>query len=70
MLRPHGVRGVLRLRAKADLGRVEALWLDDTRFTVRHASRDKEDWLVTVEGLADRDAADALRGRTVRVRRE
>ena len=41
------------------------LWLDDTRYDVRHASRDKDEWLVTLEGVADRDAADALRGRTV-----
>ena len=53
----------------ADFRRVEALWLDDTRYAVRHASRDKEEWLVTLEGVGDRDAADALRGRTVRLQR-
>ena len=70
MARAHGVRGVVRLRAKADFAHVEALWLDDDRFAVRHASRDKDEWLVTLEGVADRDAADALRGRTVRIPRQ
>lgn len=70
MARAHGVRGVVRVRASADFSAVDALWLDDTRFAVRHASRDKDDWLVTLEGVGDRDAADALRGRTVRIPRD
>ena len=69
MARAHGVRGVVRVRASADFSGVEALWIDDTRYAVRHASRDKEEWLVTLEGVGDRDAADALRGRTVRLQR-
>ena len=69
MLRPHGVRGVVRVRASADLGAADALWLGDERFAVRHASRDKQDWLVTLDGVGDRDAADALRGRVVRLPR-
>ncbi|HEY1585256.1 MAG TPA: ribosome maturation factor RimM [Polyangia bacterium] len=68
--RAHGVRGVVRVRASADFSAVDALWLDDTRFAVRHASRDKDEWLVTLEGVGDRDAADALRGRTVRIPRD
>ncbi|HEY2749339.1 MAG TPA: ribosome maturation factor RimM, partial [Polyangia bacterium] len=67
--RAHGVRGVVRLRVSADLAAVDAVWLDDERFAVRHASRDKDEWLVTLEGVGDRDAADALRGRTVRISR-
>lgn len=70
MLRAHGVRGVVRVRAAADLSSADALWLDDARYAVRHASRDKEDWLVTLEGVAGRDAADALRGKTVRIPRD
>ncbi len=70
MARAHGVRGVVRVRASADFSGVDALWLDDTRFAVRHASRDKDEWLITLEGVGDRDAADALRGRTVRIPRD
>jgi 16S rRNA processing protein RimM len=69
VLRAHGVRGVVRLRAGADLGRLQAVWLGDERFAVRHASRDKEDWLVTLEGVTTREGAEALRGRPVRLPR-
>ena len=62
MLRAHGVRGVVRVRATADLGGLDAVWLDDERFAVRHASRDKDEWLVTLDGVATREAAEALRG--------
>ncbi|MGZ3428781.1 MAG: ribosome maturation factor RimM [Polyangia bacterium] len=67
--RAHGVRGVVRVRASTDLSRLDALFIDDERFTVRHASRDKDDWLVTLDGVGDRDAAEALRGRKVRLPR-
>ena len=70
VLRAHGVRGVVRVRAKADLGAVDALWLDDERFVVRHASRDKDEWLVTLDGVATREASEALRGRKVSLPRD
>jgi 16S rRNA processing protein RimM len=69
VLRAHGVRGVVRVRAAADLGAVEAVWLGGERFAVRHASRDKDEWLLTLDGVAGRDAAEALRGRAVAVAR-
>ena len=69
VLRALGVRGVVRLRVSADLSAVGELWLDDARFAVRHASRDKDEWLVTLDGVVGRDAAEALRGRTVRIAR-
>jgi len=69
VLRAHGVRGVVRVRSAADLGAVDALWLGDERFAVRHASRDKDEWLVTLDGVATREAAEALRGRQVRLPR-
>ena len=69
MLRAHGVRGVVRVRARANLAAADALWLDDERFAVRHASRDKDEWLVTLDGVGTREAAEALRGRAVRLPR-
>jgi 16S rRNA processing protein RimM len=70
VIRAHGVRGVVRVRSASDaLGALPRLWLDDEEYRVVHASRDKEDWLVTLDGVTDRDAAEALRGRTVRVER-
>jgi 16S rRNA processing protein RimM len=70
VLRAHGVRGVVRVRASTDLGAVDAVWLDDERFVVRHASRDKDEWLVTLEGVGTREASEALRGRTVALPRD
>jgi 16S rRNA processing protein RimM len=67
--RAHGVRGVVRVRVSGDLGGVDAVYLGDERFGVRHASRDKEDWLLTLDGVGDRDAAEALKGRPVRLPR-
>lgn len=69
MLRAHGVRGVVRVRAAADLGAVDAVWLDGERVVVRHAARDKDEWLLTLDGVASRDAAEALRGRAVAIAR-
>jgi 16S rRNA processing protein RimM len=70
VLRAHGVRGVVRVRASTDLGAVDAVWLDDERFVVRHASRDKDEWLVTLDGVGTREASEALRGRTVALPRD
>lgn len=69
VLRAHGVRGVVRARAAADLGAVDAVWLDGERFAVRHATRDKDAWLLTLDGVATREAAEALRGRPLAVAR-
>jgi 16S rRNA processing protein RimM len=69
VLRAHGVRGIVRIKTAIDLSVLDALWLGEQRFAVRHASRDKDDWLVTLDGVGDRDAADALRGRTLRLSR-
>jgi 16S rRNA processing protein RimM len=70
VLRAHGIRGALRIRASTDgVAEAETLWLDDVAYRILHASRDKEDWLVTLEGLVDRNAAEAMRGRAVRMER-
>jgi 16S rRNA processing protein RimM len=70
VLRAHGVRGIVRIKTAVDLSALDELWLGEVRFAVRHASRDKADWLVTLEGVVDRDAADALRGKKLRLPRE
>jgi len=70
VLRAHGVRGVVRVRGGAAVGTADAVWLDGERFAVRHASRDKDEWLLTLDGVATREAAEALRGRQVALPRE
>jgi 16S rRNA processing protein RimM len=70
VLRAHGVRGVVRVRGPAELSAVDAVWLDGERFVVRHASRDKDEWLLTLDGVATREAAEALRGRQLALPRD
>jgi 16S rRNA processing protein RimM len=70
VLRAHGVRGVVRVRGAADLAAADAVWLDGERFAVRHASRDKDEWLLTLDGVTTREAAEALRGRQVALPRD
>src|SRR4051794_33082756 len=41
-----------------------------TQHTVVSALREREEWLLKLEGVDDRDAAEALRGRSVEVPRE
>ena len=71
--RPHGVRGEVHVRMHHPgsdvLARVDAVWLGDSRHDVVRARAQKNDWLVTLTGVDDRDAAEALRGRPLSVDR-
>ena len=78
--RAHGVRGrVLIAPFNAEsmgLERATALWLSpkgqpekQRRFEVAHAERANLGYLVTLQGIAGRDAADALRGSEVLIDR-
>ena len=71
IIRAHGVRGGVRVRpydeASEALGAAGRLFIAKkgavpVEIRVEHASRDKESWLLALEGVADRDAAEALRG--------
>jgi len=79
--RPHGVRGELRVRlhnaASTALEEVEEIYLDlpgaatpPRCFAVAAARWVEGGALLELEGVADRDQADALRGAEVCVRRE
>jgi 16S rRNA processing protein RimM len=79
--RAHGLRGELRVElffAESDaLEQVEELWLSEdaassalgVRFVVEGARPVPKAYLVTLEGVAERNAAESLRGRTVWVAR-
>jgi 16S rRNA processing protein RimM len=71
--RAHGLRGRILLQPYNDdsegLERASALWLrpkgsssDPKRFAVDHAERVNLGYLVTLQGIADRNAAEALQG--------
>src|SRR5437899_2116750 len=73
VLRAHGVRGGVRVRmhdpASEALAGVERVRVGGAERVVERASRDKAEWLVKLAGVDDRDAAEALRGLAVEVRR-
>ena len=74
VLRPHGVRGELRLEIHSDtpahLGEVETVYLGEAHRPRRLKSSRLHQGviLITLEGCEDRDRADALRGELVSVK--
>lgn len=71
--RAHGVRGELRVvlhnPASESLARVASLWLGDDAFAVDGARPTEGAWLVRLAAVTDRDRAEALKGRPVKVAR-
>lgn len=68
VVRAHGVRGALRVRASSGaLLEVERVHIGAREFAIQRARRDKEEFLVELEGVSTRDAAEALRGQPVAV---
>ena len=72
--RPHGVRGALRAiahdPASETLLGVRRIFIGAREYDVRAARRVPNAYLLEVAGIADRDAADALRDAPIAVRRE
>jgi 16S rRNA processing protein RimM len=72
--RAHGVRGELRVHlhaaASTTLFDVERVWIGGREMAIAHARPTNAAILLTVEGIEDRDAAEALRGQTVEVERD
>jgi 16S rRNA processing protein RimM len=71
--RPHGVRGELRVNlhdpASSTLYDVRRVFVGDAEATIDSVRPTNGALLVKFVGIDDRDAADALRGREVAVRR-
>jgi 16S rRNA processing protein RimM len=72
--RAHGVRGELRVvlhnPTSEALDAASAVWLGEERFELKHGRAVDGAWLLTLDGLDDRDRAEALKGRTLSVPRE
>jgi 16S rRNA processing protein RimM len=72
--RPHGVRGELRVHLhnpdSTALGDAEEVFIGGRAFAVEQARPVAGAYLLKVAGVADRDAADALRTRPVEVSRD
>lgn len=71
VLRAHGVRGLVRVHAESDsIASLKRLTVGERELRVVRVTPERGDWLVQLEGLTDRDQADALRGQQLRARRE
>ncbi|MGQ0539010.1 MAG: ribosome maturation factor RimM [Gemmatimonadaceae bacterium] len=79
--RPHGIRGELLVRALTDrpealLAAGRSLFTPDEparprqELKVRSARATKDGWLLAVDAVPDRTAADAMRGRDLYMRRD
>lgn len=66
VLRPHGLRGELRVHAFAagapNLQRGSRVYAGDRQLTITASREDRGAWLLTFSGVTDRQAAEALRG--------
>jgi 16S rRNA processing protein RimM len=77
VVRAHGIRGALRVRptsGRADetartLAGASELFLDEEPRHLRKVRPERADLLIELEGVNDRDRADALRGRAVLIER-
>jgi 16S rRNA processing protein RimM len=70
VLRAHGIRGALRIRTESsNLASFRRLFVGGRAFEVRSVRPDKDDLLVELDGISDRDAAEALKGQPVTVLR-
>jgi 16S rRNA processing protein RimM len=71
VVRAHGVRGLVRVRASSDaLLALARVFVDGREHAVEHAQAERGDFLVKLAGVADRDQAEALRGKTLEALRE
>ena len=64
--RAYGIKGALRIRTSTDLSSLASLELGERGYRGVRAQRDKDDGRCTLEGITDRNAAEALRGTPVR----
>jgi len=70
----HGIRGELRVTThdpeSATLESASAVWISGRRYPILDARDTPKGWLLALEGVDDRTAAEGLRGATVEVARE
>jgi 16S rRNA processing protein RimM len=62
VLRAHGIKGALRVRGGDSILSLAQVYLDGHPVKVLRATRDKQEFLVELEGVSDRDAAERLKG--------
>jgi 16S rRNA processing protein RimM len=70
VLRAHGIKGAVRVRGGDSILSVPHVYVADQPMKVLRAQRDKDEFLVELAGIADRDAAEMLKGAELSVDRE
>jgi len=70
VVRAHGVRGLVRVRAGDSLVSLERVFVGGEERRVLGVRRERGDYLVELEGVGDRAGADTLRGALIEVERE
>jgi 16S rRNA processing protein RimM len=66
VVRAHGVRGLVRVRATSDaLLELERVFIDGREVQVERVQPERDDFLVQLAGVTDRDQAEAMRGKTL-----
>ncbi len=73
VLKPQGICGEIKVKVYLDsaenLKEVKALYIDGTRYEVLHTRGDGEFAYIALKGVADRNAAELLRGKEIEARR-
>jgi len=77
VVRAHGLRGALRIKPSSGhavetaqaLAHIRTIYLDDQAYVLRRVRDEREELLIELDEVGDKDAADALRGRTLSVDR-
>lgn len=68
VLRAHGIRGWLRIRASSDaLLSLKRLFIDGKEYAIEQVQTEKDDFLVKLAGVNDRNHSELLRGRKVAI---
>jgi 16S rRNA processing protein RimM len=71
VLRAHGIKGLLRVRAQGEaLLCVDQLWVGERSMKLVRAQKNGDEMLIELEGVRDRVAAEALKGCSLSVERE
>ncbi len=70
VLRAHGIKGSLRVRGGDSILSLPYVYVADHRMRILHAQRDKDEFLVELEGVSDRDAAEMLKGAELSAERD
>ncbi len=72
--RPHGVGGALKVNPLTDdvrrFEKLKSVFAGGREYAVLHASVSQSGVFLTLEGVTDRDAAEAFRGKSLQVARE